>query len=223
MSTPRRDFLGWLGGSALFASAGLPLRVPHPSAGDTLKPIAADYDMSWLDRLKGSHRAVFDSPGIGEGAALFRAVVWKRQYKQVYGTDPADMTAVLVLRHEGIVLAMDDAFWAEFEVGKENKVKDPDGKKWTKTNPILTLPPDAPPQWAAFTLAKFQEDGGIVLACNMAFGDVVDRYKTKGKLSAEDARKVALTHLAPGVILQPSGVFAALRAQEAGCQYIIAG
>ena len=24
MSTPRRDFLGWLGGSALFASTGLP-------------------------------------------------------------------------------------------------------------------------------------------------------------------------------------------------------
>lgn len=223
MSTPRRDFLGWLGGSALFASAGLPLRAPHPASSGTLKPIAADYDMSWLERLKGSHRAVFDSPGVAEGAALFRAVVWKRQYKQVYGTDPADMTAVLVLRHEGVVLAMDDSFWAEFEVGKENKLKDPDGKKWAKINPILTLPPDTPPQWADFTLAKFQEDGGIVLACNMAFSDVVWQYREKRKLNAEDGRKAALEHLAPGVIMQPSGVFGALRAQEAGCQYIIAG
>ena len=204
MSTPRRDFLSWLGGSALV-------------------PIALDFDMSWVDRLKGSHRAVFDSPGISEGAAIFRAVIWKRQYKNVYGTDPADMTAVLVLRHEAIVLAMDDAHWANFEVGKENKLKDANGKKWATSNPILSVPADAPPAWADFTLARFQQNGGIVLACNVAFGEIVGQYREKGKLGSNDeARKVALTHLAPGVILQPSGVFGALRAQEAGCHYILA-
>lgn len=224
MSTPRRDFLGWLGGSALFASTGLPVRAPASASSGTLVPIAVDFDMSWVDRVKGSHRAVFDSPGISEGAAIFRAVIWKRQYKNVYGTDPSDMTAVMVLRHEAIVLAMDDAHWTEFEVGKEKKVKDADGKKWAKSNPILSVPADAPPAWADFTLAKFQQNGGIVLACNVAFGDIVGQYKEKGKLSSnEEARKVALTHLAPGVILQPSGVFGTLRAQEAGCHYILAG
>jgi len=223
MSTPRRDFLSWLGGSALFASAGVPLRAPAPAAGSALVPIALDFDMSWVDRLKGSHRAVFDSPGISEGAAIFRAVIWKRQYKNVYGTDPADMTAVLVLRHEAIVLAMDDAHWANFEVGKENKLKDANGKKWATSNPILSVPADAPPAWADFTLARFQQNGGIVLACNVAFGEIVGQYREKGKLGSNDeARKVALTHLAPGVILQPSGVFGALRAQEAGCHYILA-
>ncbi len=223
MSTPRRDFLGWLGGSALFASTGLPVRVPAAASPNVLQPIATDFDMSWIDRVKGSHRAVFDSPGISEGAAIFRAVIWKRQYKNVYGTDPADMTAVLVLRHEAIVLAMDDAFWAEFEVGKANKLKDAKGKKWAKSNPILSVPSDAPPTWADFTLAKFQQNGGVVLACNVAFGDIVGQYKAKGKLKTNDeARKIALTHLAPGVVLQPSGVFATLRAQEAGCHYIIA-
>ena len=33
---------------------------------------------------------------------------------------------------------------------------------------------------------------------------------------------MALQHVVPGVILQPSGVFATLRAQEAGCQYLLA-
>jgi intracellular sulfur oxidation DsrE/DsrF family protein len=33
---------------------------------------------------------------------------------------------------------------------------------------------------------------------------------------------MALKHLLPGVTLQPSGVFAVLRAQEAGCQYLLA-
>jgi intracellular sulfur oxidation DsrE/DsrF family protein len=33
---------------------------------------------------------------------------------------------------------------------------------------------------------------------------------------------MALHHVVPGVILQPSGVFGVLRAQEAGCNYILA-
>ena len=36
------------------------------------------------------------------------------------------------------------------------------------------------------------------------------------------AREMALRHVVPGVLLQPSGVFAVLRAQEAGCQYLMA-
>ena len=34
------------------------------------------------------------------------------------------------------------------------------------------------------------------------------------------ARKQAIGYLVPGVILQPSGVFAAIRAQEAGATYL---
>ena len=44
--------------------------------------------------------------------------------------------------------------------------------------------------------------------------------KEKEKLSDEESRKQAIAALIPGVILQPSGVFAALRAQEAGCMYL---
>ena len=39
-------------------------------------------------------------------------------------------------------------------------------------------------------------------------------------MSDEAARKQAIAALVPGVVLQPSGVFAALRAQEAGCVYL---
>jgi hypothetical protein len=219
MSTPRRDFLGWLGGSALFATAGIPLRSENPLP-PRLQQKSGDFDFSWTDRVKGTHRAVFDSPGVSEGAAVFRAVVWGKQYKAAYGTDPADMTAVLVLRHEGIALAMDDAYWAEFQIGKENKLKDEKGKKWATTNPVAVAAPGTPAQYADYNLASFQKNGGIVLACNMAFADVVSRYKDKTKATPADARKMAIAHLVPGVILQPSGVFAALRAQEVGCHYL---
>ena len=36
----------------------------------------------------------------------------------------------------------------------------------------------------------------------------------------EEARKQAIAFMVPGVILQPSGVFAALHAQDAGCKYL---
>ena len=41
------------------------------------------------------------------------------------------------------------------------------------------------------------------------------------KLKHDEARKVALAQLVAGVILQPSEIFAALRAQEAGCGYVL--
>ena len=59
-----------------------------------------------------------------------------------------------------------------------------------------------------------------MLACNLAFADCVSLVKAKDGLSDQDARTKALSLLVPGVILQPSGVFAAIRAQEAGCVYL---
>ena len=64
-------------------------------------------------------------------------------------------------------------------------------------------------------------DGGIVLGCNLAFSfEVVPRFQKAGNLTPEAARAEALSHLLPGVILQPSGFFAVTRAQEAGCQFV---
>ena len=224
MSTPRRDFLGWLGASTVLAAAGSPLRAtPRPAAPAPTPPVSSDWDMSWVDRLHGKHKAVFDSPAVSEGAALFRAVMWRNQYKEVYGADPADFSAVIVIRHEGIPLAMNDAYWEKYRIGKEVKLKDEKTKKWTTINPIRVTPPDTPPRWADFSLERFMAQGGTVLACNLAFGEVVARVRKEEKLKTRDeAVARAKEMLIPGIILQPSGVFAALRAQEAGCNYIMA-
>jgi hypothetical protein len=77
-----------------------------------------------------------------------------------------------------------------------------------------------PADFDSVALDKFIARGGIALACNLAFDDCVEVVKSKDSVSAEEARKRALGYLVPGVILQPSGVFAAIRAQEAGCTYL---
>jgi hypothetical protein len=224
MTTKRRDFLNLLGGTSLFAVAPFSAvaRDPHPESAGHPAPLDTTFDMTWADRVKGKYRAAFDSPEISEGAGLFRAVLWCDEYKSVYGTARSEMSPVLVVRHEGIVLAMNDEYWKRFKVGKEAKIKTPEGKKWAEANPVGGPVAGTPEKFARYNIVNFIEDGGTVLACNLAFGEVVGRFMKEDKVDNAAARQRAIEHLIPGVVLQPSGVFAVLRAQEAGCRYIIA-
>ena len=171
--------------------------------------------------MTGKYRAVFDSPEISDGAALVRAVAWCDMYKEVYGAERSEMSPVVVFRHSGISLIMGNEYWERFEVGKEHKIKDHKGK-WSRVNPISTVGADAASPMAKYRLETFLADGGIVLACNWAFGMVVGGIRKKEKLDHDAARARATELMIPGVILQPNGIFAALRAQEAGCRYIMA-
>ena len=221
MPFSRRDFLSTLGVGAVAAANGVPL---HAAATplEHLVPIAGDWDVSWVDRIKGKAKAVFDSPDIHDGAGMFRAIIWRENYKTIYGTPIEELSSVLVIRHAAIAMVMNDAFWAEYKLGKVEKIKDQKTKKWTEVNPFRVAPADTPPQWAGYTLEAFLKSGGIILGCNMAFGQMVGMVAEKHKLKQDEARTKALDGLIPGVILQPSGVFAVMRAQQAGCSYMVA-
>ncbi len=222
MSTPRRRFLGWLGASALAGATTRPLAAAGHALVEPPAPLAVDWDMSWVDRITGKHRAVFDSPEVSDGSGLFRAFVWRDQYREVYGTDPRDMSMVVVIRHAAIPLIMNDAYWARFPIGERVEIRDPATREWTKKNPILTTPSGMPPSFAEYNLPAFFAAGGIVLACDLAFRRPIQDFVTGDKLTPAEARAKAVEHIIPGVIMQPSGIFAALRAQEAGCGYIMA-
>lgn len=223
MSIDRRDFLARAASASLLAA--VPFDLSLPPHGDersmaTTRPLS-DTDLSWVSRLRGKSRAVFDSPRVSEGVALFRAAMWRNQINEVFGTPREDVTPVVVFRHEAIPLVMDDAFWDHLGIGKDLQWKDEKTGKWTKVNPIVNAAEDAPPKFKEFTLPAFINSGGIVLACGLAFGQIVGQYKQKDKLSSADAQQRAKEHLVPGVIIQPSGFFAVLKAQEEGCNYML--
>lgn len=216
MSIRRRDFLSIAGATGLLAV----VRSPLAAAGDTHpEAVAVDWDMTWVDRVTGKHRAVFDSPDVSEGAALFRANMWRNQYKTVYATTPADTSPVVVLRHQGFALTLNDDYWNKYKVGKEFKLKGDDGKS-LKKNPVA--PPADPASKSQSNIPAFIASGGIVLGCGLAFSGVVSELAKKEKIAMDEADKLVRAYMIPGVILQPSGVFAVLRAQEAGCAYILA-
>jgi hypothetical protein len=219
----RRDFLATAASGGLLAA--LPAGRSLPLHADETRPAPFlaldDTDLTWVSRLRGKSRAVFDSPEPSEGGALFRAALWRQQLNKVFGTPIEDVTPVVVFRHSAIPLVMDDAAWDHLGLGRDLKWKDPTTGKWSKINPIANPSPDAPAEFRDINIASFVKSGGIVLACGLAFGDMIAAYQQKDKLSEAEATTRAKEHLVPGIIIQPSGFFAVLKAQEEGCKYMM--
>lgn len=224
MATARRDFLGMLGAATLLGSTTPRVLVgaeplPQSGAAGGARPGSAKWDMSWRTRLRGAHRAVFDAPEVSEGDPVLRAVVWGRQMTEVFGTTQAEMSRVLVLRHNGIELAMNDPYWARFDAAERHGFKDAAGAP-LKVNPMRAARAEVPEPFRHFTLEQFAAEGGIMLACDLALRHyVVPRYIGTG-LSEEAGYAAAVRDLVPGVILQPSGIFAVSVAQEVGCRFV---
>src|SRR5262245_27785235 len=114
MSTDRRSFLERMAMGAIAIPAMDALR-PASTRFDTV-PAVADWDLSWTGKLKSPNRAIFDVPEVEQGYGVWRAIGTRRQYQDVL-KKPLDM--VLVLRHNGIALAMNQAFWEKYNVGTD--------------------------------------------------------------------------------------------------------
>jgi len=222
MDTTRRVFLGTMAMNAAMLGA-MPLSFDLATAAAVAAPAQGEkWDLTWVNRVTGKHKAVFDVPEVDSGYGVWRATIWGKQYQEVMGVSPKDLSAVLVLRHNGITLAMQQAFWDKYGIGKAKNALDPVTQKPTDKNPALLSSSrgEVPEMFDPMALDKFIARGGIALGCNLAFGDCVELVKSKENLDDAAARKQALSYLVPGVILQPSGVFAAIRAQEAGAIYL---
>ena len=222
MSTSRREFLEqFTTGAVAFGALPLSLRAMVPGAEPAL-PASESWDLSWVNRLTGKHKAIFDVPEVESGYGVWRATIWANQYNQVLGIPHKELSSVVVLRHNGIVLAMQQAFWDKYGLGKAKNVLHPLTQEPTDKNPALlsSTRNEVPAQMDALALDQYVARGGIALACNLAFDDCVQLVKKHDNVADEEARTRAKAAMVPGVVLQPSGVFAALRAQEAGCAYL---
>lgn len=224
MTQNRREFLERLGATAMMATVPLSadaLRAFAPAPG-TPGRTAEEWDVTWADRIRGKYRAVFDVPEIDSGYGVWRASLWAQQYMDVLKAAPQDLSSVVVLRHKGIALAMRQSFWDKYEVAKANTVIHPITEQPTDRNPVLLSSSrnEVPAMFDDVALDKYLGRGGIALACNLAFDDMIGLVTKKDGGTPEAARKTALAGLLPGVIMQPSGVFAALHAQDVGCKYL---
>ena len=228
-NTPRRRFLTRAAAAtaAVVASstaAATPLAAAiERGAGAVRNPLSSDFDDTWTERVRAAkHRAVFDSPAVGDGLALEHASVFMDNYHEMFGTTDAETVAVVVMRHMGTALAVNDALWAKYQLGKFVGFKDPDTSKDAVRNIFFRIGADAKnsPISAGASLSSLSSRGAVLLACNRALMHLATTEATKRKQDLEKTKAEFRAAVLPGVILQPSGIYAVTRAQEAGCAFI---
>jgi hypothetical protein len=223
VNTNRREFIERIGATAMLGAIPAAAFEPLASLARSSPGAAAEWDFSWTNALKGKkHKALFDCAEVESGFGVWRASIWEGQYQETLGAKPAEIKTVLVLRHNAVVLAFNQALWDQAKIGQENKVTHPLTQQGTDRNPALLSSSrnEIAAQFDPFALPNFIAHGGIVLACNLALQFFAGGWAQRAGISAEDATKRATTSLVPGVILMPSGVMACVRAQQEGCVYV---
>lgn len=212
LSTSRRRFLesAAANAAALAIMPATALAAIPRSTPEAL--LSEDWDLSWIEKLKGKHTAVFDCTEPESGNGVWRASIWKKQNIDVLKATPGNIVPVIVLRHTAIILAMQQSFWDKYDIGTAKKVTDPQTDAPTTKNPVLAAEESG--------LRSQMASGAVALACNMAFQECIGKIVASDKVSKDEARKRAVAYLIPGVILQPSGVFAVIHAQKSGASYI---
>jgi len=214
----RREFVGTLSASAATLLAGITTTSFAAPADTRLVADAED----WFKKVKGKHRIIYDAP---EPHAGF-PIIWSWAFYQTNnqtGSADTDLTAVVVLRHNGIPIAMEDKLWEKYKFGEVFKIDDNNTKAPAVRNPYYE------PQGADFPLPgidgvkKLQARGAMFCVCDLAL-TVYSGFVAKSmNQNPEEVKKDWVAGLLPGVQVVPSGVWAVGRAQEKGCGYCYAG
>ncbi len=214
-TTARRGFLGSIAAAAAAVglNGALPSRLAAENAhGDRSPDAALD---AWFGRIKGKHRMVFDAPEPNSGMVA----IWPRVYlNTMEATYPGQTTAVVILRHAGLALALGDSVWSKYGIGEMFGIKDGDAP--AKKNPYATI---TGLPITGLGIAELLKSGVLVGACDVALTIYSSGAAKKMGLAPDAVKKEWIAGLLPGVQVVPSGVLGVARAQELGCAYCFAG
>jgi intracellular sulfur oxidation DsrE/DsrF family protein len=219
----RRGFLGALAaGAASLGISALAKPMPVTSEPEGVLPGADHTDFeTWLGKIKGKHRQVFDAPGLHEGMPLAWSRVFLMTNKQV-GVPDEEMTAVLILRHDSIPVALHHDVWSKYKLGEVFKVTDKATSSSAVRNPYFRPKPGELllPDMSVEELLK---SGVLIGVCDMAL-TVYSRVVAKDlNVDGGVVKKDWVAGVLPGIQIVPSGVLAVNRAQEHHCTYCYAG
>jgi intracellular sulfur oxidation DsrE/DsrF family protein len=217
----RRGFLGSLAATTALGVAAL--SSPMELLAQKGKPEASnnkEFD-AWLKKIKGKHRQVFDATAENGGMPF----AWSRVYlmtNAMVGASASDVSAVVILRHEAIPLAMDHPLWEKYKFGEFFKITDKATKDPAVRNPYYH-PKPGELMLDSFAIDELQKDGVLFGACNMAMKVYSGIFAKNMNMEADAVMKDWVAGLLPGMTVVPSGVLAVNRTQEHGCTYCYAG
>lgn len=215
MTINRRFFLGQLGALAVGVT------VDPDELHATSPRITGPWDTTWLDRLAAAqHRVVFNTSEVSDGNVLSYVSSFLDDFHTVHGTTDQQTRPVIVFRRMGTPMALNDALWERYAIGEDQKIKDPNTKAPAIRN-VFWKPRDGATGWEAqYALEPLQRRGLISLVCNVALGNWATGMARKYQRDPEAVKAEWRENLIPGAILVPSGIYALIRAQNAGCAFM---
>lgn len=213
----RRDFLTSVG--AMAGAAALPsLAAAAPSTDDPLSDQVnqEQWDMSWLDRIQGKHKQVFDIANWDTGLSTVRN--WYDAHQRLYGLKDAQLTAVVGIATQAFPINASDAMYTRFPIGDEWKVTDPKTGKPAMRN-IFIDKREGPPPIAEATVKLLQARGAMFWQCNNALNKVAGILAARVNRPQPEVYNELRAGLNPGVTLVIAHTLALGVAQERGCTY----
>lgn len=219
---PRREFLGKLAAGA-GTTLALPALLSSIDAEAAIEPTVPAHEADeWFNKIKGKHRIVYDLTEPNDGFGVAWAFVYYKT-NNATGSPDTDLTAVVVLRHGAIPLAMDDKLWEKYKFGEMFKINDATTSAPAVKNIYAAT---TQPMWTMMGIEGIRAltaRGVMFCVCDVAL-TVYSGFAAKAiNGNPEEVKKEWLSGLLPGVQVVPSGVWAVGRAQEHKCSYCYAG
>ena len=147
-------------------------------------------------------------------------VIWPRIYiNTMQATYPGEsVMPVVILRHSGIPLGMNDALWAKYPLGETFKINEGDAPAKKNIYASITNLP-----LPGLGTAELLKSGVLIGLCDVALTVYSAGVAPKVNMTPEAVKKEWVAGLMPGIQIVPSGVFGVARTQELGCAYCFAG
>jgi hypothetical protein len=216
-SLPRRSFLAAVA-TAAGATALTPLLSGNDGRLEAAEAPAAPWDLSWLDKLEGKHRQVFevgkkieDVPG-----PLHVVSNYLDAWREVYHLDFPQINTVVSIAGSGFPINVSDVIWAKYKVGEKWQIADDTGKSSATHNVFLESPAT---DTKRASVKGLQARGTIFTQCNMALRHIAKEFALASHDTVDKVYEELVAGLNPGVRLVPANTMLIGLAQEHGCAY----
>jgi len=186
-----------------------------PALAQTPGRSATQFDLGWLDQMKGQHKQIFDY-GSFDLTADNRPLRFVRNYldpyKDVFGLEsPAINTAVGISR-PAFPINASDVIWRKYKLGERWKITDPMTKAPAERNIYLSDGDTG--------ITALHQRGTVFWQCNVALGGIVQELAQAMNMPPAEVRSELIAGFVAGVKLVPSHVLAVGLVQEKGFTYM---
>jgi len=206
----RRSFMSlltWLAGAAAVPAG---IEAAQASAGS-----AQNFDLRWMDDLKGKHKQVFDMADADPGAEpppLRLPRNYLDTFRDVLKLDSSEVRTVVGISGHAFPVNASDRLWEKYALGERSKIIDPLTKKPAVRNVFLDD--------STLGVKALQARGTIFWQCNIALNSISQQLAKAHQMSVEEVRADLVAGLNPGVRIVPSHVMALGLVQERGLTYV---